>query len=89
MLASVYLLSFKITLASRAVKAYFNRFLNTIDNGMLSLNLCGPYEGLVDQFPPVLSNIQLLGAKSLFKCFFGPLVIFLIDCDQRKTLGWI
>ena len=49
---------------------------NIIDKGIDSLNLWGPYEGLVAQIPPNLDNIHDLGAAILFKCFLGPLAIF-------------
>ena len=50
------------------------------ESGIDSLNLCGPYDGLVVQLPPNLESIQLLGAVILFICFFGPLAFNIRSC---------
>lgn len=73
-------LSARIILASLAYKAYFNLCCNMTESGIDSLNLCGPYDGLVVQLPPNLESIQDLGAVILFICFFGPLAFNIRSC---------
>merc|ERR1711976_274323 len=72
---------------SRRVRAYLRRFLKRMIMGMHSRVLWGPGEGLGAQTPVSLSNIQWLGALSLLRCFFGPLVIntfVVLDEDKKK-----
>jgi hypothetical protein len=62
-----------ISLASLAVRASFSLFLRRTLRGTHSLNLWGPWDGLVAQIPLTLLRSQCLGAWILFKCFLGPL----------------
>jgi hypothetical protein len=52
-----------------------DNYLMMIESGRHSLNLCGPWLGLVAYVPSILDKSQDFGVLIFFKCFLGPLAI--------------
>jgi hypothetical protein len=57
------------------VSMLLKKYLRRMERGRHSLNLWGPWLGLVALMPPILESIHDLGVLILLRCFLGPLAI--------------